>query len=145
MNYYLIILGLLTIGGLLTTVWGLNSWRHAKRVATWPVTEGVIESSTAHSDDDDLLPEILFRYEVGGISYTNKLELPAGTLPSQELAKRLTRDYPAGKDVGVRYDPEAHAVSLIDGTQHKGGGDAFIILFGVAGTLFGVLAILQGI
>ncbi|MBI1194585.1 MAG: DUF3592 domain-containing protein [Gammaproteobacteria bacterium] len=144
MNYYLIILGLLTIGGLATTIWGLKSLRNTQRIAAWPGTGGTIESSTAQSVEDDLLPEIVYRYEVEAVSYRNKLELPAGTLPSQELAKRLARDYPVGKTVEVRYDPDAHGKSVIEGAQRKG-GDVFIILFGIAGTLFGILAMLQGI
>lgn len=144
MNYYLIILGLVTVGGLLTTAWGLKSWHGAKRVEAWPGTSGTVESAADQSEDDDLLPEIIYRYEVAGVSYRNKLELPSGTLPSQELAKRLARDYPVGKTVEVRYDPDAHATSTISGTQGKG-GDVFIILFGIASTLFGIVAIAQGL
>ncbi len=144
MNYYLIILGLLTVGGILTTIWGLRSWRQTRRVGHWPIVDGTIESSTAQSIDDDLLPEIVFRYEVDGKQYRNTIMLPSGTLPSQELAKHLEEDYPVGKTVSVRYHPDTHGTSSVEGTQNKG-GDIFIIIFGAASTVFGILAIIQGV
>ena len=144
MNYYLIILGLVTLGGLMTTVWGLLGWQRTRRVANWPKTNGMIELSTAQSADDDLLPEIVYRYEVEGVQYSRDITLPSGTLPSQELAKRLLRDYPVGKSVVVNYDPKDQGTSLVEGTLGNG-GDLFIILFGVASAIFGVVAILQGV
>jgi len=94
--------------------------------------------------DDDLLPEIIYQYEVDGVQYSNKIELPSGTLPSQELSKRLILTYPVGKKVEVHYDSECHGSAQVEGTQGKG-GDVFIILFGLASALFGALLIAQGI
>jgi len=144
MNYYIIVLGLLVVGGLATTVWGVKGWCKTRRVAMWPTTEGTIESSNPQSTDDDLLPEIIYRYDVNGTPYSSGLTLPSGTLPSEQLSKRLALDYPVGGKVAVRYDPVTPSTSVVEGAQGKS-GDIFIIFLGVASTVFGILAIIQGV
>ncbi len=137
MNYYSLILALLSLGGLIVTLWGFAGWRQKRRRRQWPQTTGTISVAEA---GDDLLPDIRYRYEVAGQTYENGLQLPSATEPSEELSRSLLGRYPVGRTVEVRYDPEAPANASIG--EQDGAADWLIITIGLAAFLFGAYALM---
>ncbi len=138
-NYYAIVLGLLTVGGMGVTAWGLlGLHRLHRRRRTWPTIQATIRESRG---GEDILPTIVYRYEVGDSVFERTLELPSGTEPSEELTNDLLRRYPVGSAVQVRYDPEApERAEVVD---LGGTTDWFIVAIGAATTGFGLYALLH--
>ena len=106
-NAYTLIIGLFTLGGLVTVVWGAMIIVRARNTARWPAATGTIEESTIASEDDDLLPNIVFSYTVNGSEFRRAFEFPGGVTPTREFAAEYLERYPAGAAVTVYYDPRA--------------------------------------
>lgn len=139
-NAYLVIIGLFILGGLATAAWGLRLIARARAVRRWPAAEGVIETVEPAGMDDDLLPHIVFSYRVDGKIYRRALELPAGALPSPELAAAWLRDYPAGGRITVYHDPQRPDAALLE--RGRDAGDWLIFALGVGAALLGVAMLL---
>ena len=137
MNYYELILWLLTAAGVGITAWGCLELNRARQRKAWPTTQAVVIESTG---GDDILPEIVYRYTVSGTSFDAALELPAGTEPSEELTRDLLERYAAGRSIEIRYDPaEPHRTEVVD----LGGSSVWLIItIGIATTAFGIFALI---
>ncbi|MCC6207903.1 MAG: DUF3592 domain-containing protein [Gammaproteobacteria bacterium] len=134
-NAYALIIGLFIAGGLITAGWGWRLIVRARAMRLWPATEGIIETAEVIGGEDDLLPHIVFSYRVDGKNYHRILELPPGALPSPELAAAWRRNYPAGGQVTVYYDPRRPDNALLE--LSGGAGDWLIFALGAAATLLG--------
>ncbi len=138
MNLYPVILGLVALGGLFVSLWGLRVLRQARRVRQWPTTQGVIDTCHASDEANDLLPEIVFGYRVDGRDYHRRFEFPEGTHPSPEFSRQYCERYPAGKVVEVYYDPQdPETATLEPGSQ----GDWMILALGILMLLGGLAAL----
>lgn len=138
MNYYSLILALLSLAGFAVMIWGIIGWLQTKKQRAWPNTQGSITHASA---GDDLLPDIRYRYQVSGKEYNNQLRLPPATEPSEELNQSLLKRYPAGSPVDVRYDPDTPDNASIGEGDHA--ADWLIIAIGLLGFLFGTYALLR--
>lgn len=139
MNLYAIILVIVTLGGIAISMWGWRVLKQTRETGQWPSTGGVIEASEPTSETDDLLPYIVYRYEVNGEVYRSSFEFPAGTNPMPEFAESYVRKYPVGAAVAVFYNPELPEQSTLEpGTR----GDWMILALGVLMALGGAISLL---
>lgn len=113
-NAYVIIIVLFILGGTATTIWGWTILAEARQRRLWPQTEGIIESAKRASDSDDLLPEIVFSYQVGKESYRCHYEFPGGTTPTPELTTRYLNKYRSGSMVQVFYNPASPQIATLE-------------------------------
>jgi len=141
-NAYTLIIGLFTLGGLVTVVWGAVIIVRARNTARWPAASGTIEESAIASEDDDLLPNIVFRYAVNGSEFRRTLEFPGGITPTRELAAEYLGKYPAGAAVTVYYDPRAPGTATLEPGLAR--GDWLVLAFGVGASLLGISMLLMG-
>jgi len=141
MNYYVIILIIVIVGGISVTVWGAGGMVIKARQRHWPKTLGTISSCA--SVDDDMLPDVTFNYEVDGVTRSGRISFPSGTHPTEQLATKVENDHPIGSPVEVWYNPEKPDESLTGEGMRR--GDLFITLIGIALTLTGIAALLQGL
>ncbi|TND01753.1 MAG: Uncharacterized protein FD120_2517 [Gammaproteobacteria bacterium] len=142
MNPYIFILGLFTLAGLLTTMWGWRIIARARQTLRWPSTEGVIDKSEETSDTSDLLPTIGFSYMVAGQTRGSRLEFPGGITPTPEFTRHYLNKYPAGEKVRVYYDPaDPDRTTLEPGL---GQGDWLIFVVGLLATFIGAGLLLFG-
>jgi hypothetical protein len=140
-NAYAIIIGLFILGGLITAAWGARLIVRARAVRRWPAAEGVIETADPARPDDDLLPHIVFSYRVNGKTYQSAADLPAGTLPTPEMAAAWLSRYPAGRRVTVTYDPRRPECALLE-PGRGGAGDWLVFALGAGAALLGVIMLL---
>ena len=137
MNLYSLILAAVTLGGIGISIWGWLILQKSRRREQWPQVAGKIEASNTTSQLNDLLPEIIFSYQVNGKDYHKQFEFPEGTHPLPEFTKAYNEKYPVGKTVDVFYNPEnPESATLEPNTQ----GDWMILAMGVAMTVGGVLS-----
>jgi hypothetical protein len=142
-NPYIIILALFTAVGLGTTFWGLKILLDTRKSRAWPSVRGQITCSKAHSDDDELLPDIRFSYTVDDTAYEKQLEFPGGTTPTREFSNHYVDRFPAGATVDVHYDPQRPEQATLE----PGGrpGDWLVFAFGLGATLLMIAALLSGV
>ena len=141
-NPYMIVLGLFVVAGLLATLWGLRIIVQARRTAQWPTVQGIIEKSIVTSNDNDLLPNIIFCYEVNGQAYQRSVEFPRDVTPSQEFASSYVDRYPEGSHVLVYYNPENPENATLE--PGLGQGDWLVFAIGLGMLVFGILFLAFG-
>ncbi len=139
MNAYFIIILLVIIGGIITSVWGLRVLRASRKTAQWPTVEGVVKESEPVSEHDDLLPHILYQYEVNGQKYDSTVEFPPDTCPLPEFARSYVEKFPVGASVHVYYKPEHPEESTLEPSLQ---GDWMILAMGLLMAVGGVVALL---
>ncbi len=139
MNLYSIILASVALGGIGISIWGWLILQKSRKIKQWPRIIGIIESSNPTSAENDLLPEIVFSYQLDGKKYQKQFEFPDGTHPLPEFSKAYNEKYPVGKKVEVFYNPDQHeAATLEPGAQ----GDWMILAMGIAMHIGGVLSLI---
>ncbi len=139
MNLYFIILASVAFGGIGISIWGWLILQKSRKIEQWPRTTGIIEISDPTSPENDLLPNIIFSYQLDGKKYQKQFEFPEGTHPLPEFTKAYNDKYPVGKKVEVFYDPQQHETATIEpGTQ----GDWMILAMGLAMVIGGVLSLI---
>ncbi len=140
-NAYAVILWLFLLGGLAITLWGWSIIATARQTLRWPQVDGVIERSDVLSDEDDLLPMIVFSYLVNGQQQNGKVEFPAGTMPTPELAASYVERYPLGSRVRVFYNPMNIQQSTL--APGMGQGDWMIFALGVMATIVAIMSLVM--
>ena len=139
MNPYLIILILVTLGGIGISIWGWQILRNSQKMRNWPHVEGVIEKSEPSSEHDDLLPHIVYCFEVDDQALRSNFEFPSGTQPLPEFSQAYLKKYPTGAKVQVFYNPQQPSHSTLEpGAQ----GDWLIMALGILMTFGGAIALL---
>ncbi len=139
MNLYPVILAAVALGGIGISVWGWQTLQHARKVQAWPTVSGVIEACEATSAANDLLPDIVFSYQVAGRNYRRSFTFPDGTHPLPEFTRQYMTRYPVGKTVNIYYQPEQpENATLEPGSQ----GDWMILALGIMMAAGGVIALL---
>lgn len=141
-NPYIIILLLFTLTGLASMGWGWQMIVKARRTRAWPTVPGHIVESTPESEDNDLLPHIVFRYTVEGRDHTAALEYPRDLTPDEEFRAKYLAKYPAGATAAVYYDPTNPARATLEPGFISGDWMVFAIGLGMA--VFGVIFLLSG-
>ncbi len=143
MNLYSVILGAVAIGGLGLTIWGWSILSKSRKIKSWPTVAGKINESktsseSANSVNSDLLPHIIFSYQVNGKTYTNVFKFPEGTHPLPEFNQAYLRRYPAGKAVTVYYNPDQPETATL---EPEAQGDWMILAMGVMMTVGGLITL----
>ncbi|MBL1275454.1 MAG: DUF3592 domain-containing protein [Ectothiorhodospiraceae bacterium] len=139
MNLYSLILAFTTLAGIGLSLWGWGIIQKSKAVREWPQTSGIIEVSDPTSEANDLLPDIVFSYQVNNKDYRKHFEFPEGTHPLPEFAKAYNEKYPVGATVLVFHNPEKPEIATLEpGAQ----GDWMILAMGIALTIVGALSLL---
>jgi hypothetical protein len=141
-NPYSLILGLFTVMGLATTLWGWLVIVRARETARWPHVSGKIETSTMAADADELLPDIQFSYTLADKHYRKSIEFPSGTTPTLQLSESYVNKFPSGATVDVYYHPDHTEQATLEPGQRP--GDWMILAFGLGTTLLMVLILLLG-
>ena len=138
MNPYLIILTLVTLSGIGISIWGWQILRNSQKVRNWPSIEGTIEESEPSSKQDDLLPHIVYRYEVDGQALRSSFDFPSGTQPLPEFSQAYAKKYPVGAKVRVFYNPQLTSHSTLEpGAQ----GDWMVLAVGIFMAVGGAIAL----
>jgi len=140
LNPYSIILGLFTAAGLGTMLWGWIIIARARKTRDWPHIEGRIDSSHVHAEDDALLPDIRFHYQVDGRDYQTAMEFSADTSPTREFSEDYVRRFPPGATVKVYYNPEQPDQATLEPGLRP--GDGMVFGFGLGITVLMVLMLL---
>ncbi len=137
---YVVILTMLTVTGIIATVWGWLILAKAKKSKQWPSIEGEIVKSRRGLGRNDPLPDIEFRYTVQGRTYAKTQEFSADLTPDEEFTDNFLKKYPVGTSVTVYYDP----YDPEQATLEKGfiSGNWMVFALGVGVTLFGVLSLI---
>lgn len=139
MNLYPAILSFVTLGGIGVSIWGWRILQKSRKIAQWPKTKGCIEVSNPSSAENDLLPEIVFSYQLNGTDYRRQFTFPEGTHPLPEFAKAYNDKYPVGATVDIFYNPEQPEIATLEpGAQ----GDWMIFALGIAMAISGALTLL---
>jgi Protein of unknown function (DUF3592) len=139
MNLYSAILIAVTLGGIGLSIWGWKILQKTRKMEQWPRANGKIESFKDSSKENDLLPEIIFSYQVNGKNYRRQFEFPEGTHPLPEFVTFYKNKYPVDKDVEIFYDPEQPETATLEpGAQ----GDWMILAIGIAFVAGGVLSLI---
>ena len=136
-SFHDIFLGILTLGGVATTIWGWLIIANNRRMRTWPQVEGIIEKSKRGMDHHDLLPEIAFIYSVNGTQYNCTQEFPGSLTPNKEFTDTYLEKYPLGAKVNIRYDPRAPGRATLEGAIVK--DDWMVFWWGIGMIAIGVL------
>ena len=135
MGPYSFILMLFTLAGLVMTFWGWVIIVRGKKTLRWPSVEGAIERSSASSEDNDILPKIVFSYRVADRRYERSLPLPAGSGVTPDFAESYVKKYPQGAKVRVHYNPERpDQATLEPGLRHD---DWLVFAIGLLATVCG--------
>ncbi len=138
MSYYAIIVGAFLVAGLALTAYGWRVFQKGRQVRQWPSVPGRIVRAEEISAEDDLLPDIRFRYVVDGRDYEGRLQFPAGTAPMPGFARHQVEKYPLGREVTVYYDPRCPERASLE----PGAADDWMLLAtGIGVTLLGVGAL----
>lgn len=139
MNPYFIILTLVTFGGIGISIWGWQILRNSQKVRNWPSVGGTIEESKPSSEHDDLLPHIVYCYEVDNQTLRSSFEFPSGTQPLPEFTQAYLKKYPIGEKVQVFYNPQQTNHSTLEpGAQ----GDWMVLAVGILMAIGGAVALL---
>ncbi len=120
-----------------------GGWMFVKtlRANQWPVTDGVILTAEmkAHSGEngDTYSPEVTYRYQVNGSSYTGE-KIAIGQMSSSTgYAQGVLNRYPVGQKVSVHYSPGDPSAAVLETGIHGGVWICFGV--GTAFALFGIL------
>ena len=139
MNLYPAILAFVTLSGIGISIWGWMILQKSRITRQWPRATGTIESFKDSSAVNDLLPEIIFSYQVDGKPYRCHFEFPEGTHPLPEFVTFYRNKYPVGAEAEVFYNPEQPEIATLEpGAQ----GDWMILAMGIAMTLGGALSLI---
>jgi hypothetical protein len=142
-NAYGIIIGLFLAFGIITTLWGWRILAQGRKTLQWPNVEGIIEeSSLSSAGNDDLFPQITFRYSINGETFQDTLKFSRDITPTQEFAKSYVEKYPVGRQVQVYYDPSQPARATLE--PGSGQGDWLVLAIGMGMTIFGILFLFVG-
>lgn len=142
MSPYVIVIILFILAGAATALWGLAVVAQGRKSQGWPSTEGVIEKSQPSSEEDDLLPEIVFRYSAAGRDHVKTFEFPRGISPHPQLSVDYVTRYPVGARVRVYYDPADPSRATLE--PGVGRGDWMIFVLGASAILLGLVALIVG-
>ena len=137
LNPYSIILGLFVASGVLVTLWGVRIIFIARKTLKWPFVGGKIEESRINFGAGDLLPCIVFSYNVGEKNYQQQMTFPRDITPSQEFTKSYLEKYPVGFLVQVFYDPNNPESATLEPGPAE--GDWLILVVGLAMLVLGIL------
>ena len=143
MNLYPLILGTVFIGGIGVSIWGWRIMARSKIMKAWPTTTGIIEQASASSEgmdtpNSDLLPHIVFSYQVNEKNYQRVFEFPEGTHPLPEFNKAYLDKYPVGKKVDIYYNPEQPENATLEPETR---GDWMILALGIMMIIGGAAAL----
>ncbi len=138
MNLYSAILGTVLLAGLGITAWGWKILANSKKIKQWPTTEGIIEEST-EKPELDLLPHIVFSYQIEGKQYQRKFDFPEGTHPLPEFNQTYLKRYPVGKNVTIYYNPEQFETATLEAETQ---GDWMILALGILMAVGGLITLL---
>ncbi|WP_162806702.1 DUF3592 domain-containing protein [Sphingosinicella terrae] len=145
-------IGLLVAAG--TGAWYLAESRAAGAAAAWPQVSGTVvetrvdqrrsrhrnTASSASARRYRYTPVIIYDYRVEGQSYRGERVWLTDDRewPDSRPARAFLADYPPGREVTVRYDPEepGEAALIVDGPP------VWMLLFPVLGLLFVVAGLL---
>lgn len=141
-NSYVLILWLFLLVGLGVIGWGWSIVAAARRTERWPQVEGVIEQCDPTSQEDDLLPSIVFSYAVNGAPLRSPLIFAAGTTPTPEFAASYMQRYPKGTKVTVSYNPARVEEATLEPGMRQ--GDWMVFGFGVVSTIVAVVSLIIG-
>lgn len=139
MNLYPIILGTVLLGGIIISIWGWRVLAKSRKIKSWPVTKGTIDESDPTSETNDLLPHIVFSYQVEGKTYQRAFQFPDGTHPLPEFNQTYLNKYPVGKEVDVYYDPAQPETATLEAESQ---GDWMILALGIMMTIGGIVTLL---
>lgn len=139
MNLYSLILAFVALSGVGVSIWGWRILNTSRKIRQWPCTKGIINTSNSSSPTNDLLPEIIFSYQVNNKQYQREFEFPDGTHPLPEFAKAYNEKYPVGAEVDVFYNPDQPETATLEpGAQ----GDWMVLSLGIAMTVAGILSLI---
>ncbi len=139
MNLYPVILLVVTLGGVVLSVWGWKVLAKSREAGGWPTTTGVIRESQLRSKTNDLLPHIVFDYQFEGREYSRVFEFPEGTHPLPEFTQSYLNKYSVGKEVVVYCQPQRpENATLEPGAQ----GDWMILALGILMAVGGAITLL---
>ncbi|MDH5299801.1 MAG: DUF3592 domain-containing protein [Gammaproteobacteria bacterium] len=141
MNYYVIILVMFSLTGVVLTVWGWRVMSQARQRKTWPTVSGEIVVSSREQGVIDLFPRIEYSYEIEGTTHQQLMEFPDGTQPTPEFCQAYLKKYPLGAAVTVYYQPGKPDVSTLEPSEE---GDWMILALGILLTVFGTGFALSG-
>lgn len=141
-NAYTFILFLFTVTGAAVSVWGWLSLRKTRTQSQWSSTTGEIITAQASSEEDDLLPLIEYRYQVGEQAVQARLRFASGTSPSEQLQQLVLNKYPLGASVTVYFNPQDPQQTTLE--PGKAGGDALILIFGLGMLVLGLFMLVFG-
>lgn len=141
-SFYEIFLGIFTLAGVVTAVWGWLIIARVKKIQTWPCVEGVIEKSKRGMEHHDLLPEIVFSYTADGRRRTSTQEFPGSLTPSKEFTDNYLEKYPAGAKVQVYYDPAAPGRATLETGFIS--GDWMVFIWGLGMIVIGIVFLVAG-
>lgn len=139
MNLYPLILGTVLVGGIIISAWGWKVLAKSRKMKSWPTTIGTIAQASPSSESNDLLPHIVFSYQVKGKTYQRAFEFPEGTHSLPEFNQAYLDKYPVGKEVEVFYDPDQPETATLEPETQ---GDWMILALGLMMTIGGAVALL---
>lgn len=118
MMKWLMALMILLFGGGLAFSGGRMIYRTRASTA-WPTTEGSVVSSTVETlrskRSVSFHPEVRYRYEVNGQSYTSDtISFGGNDSGALAAAQSYTHHYPSGAKVTVHYEPEDPSVVCLE-------------------------------
>ena len=138
LNLYPAILGAVLLAGLGITIWGWKILANSRKIKQWPTVEGMIEKSY-EKPENDLLPHIIFSYQVEAKQHQRKFKFPEGTHPLPEFNKAYLNKYPVGKNVTVYYNPNQPETSTLEPETQ---GDWMILALGIMMAAGGLITLL---
>ena len=137
MNPYGIIISLFTLGGLGMAAWGWIIIARGKKTLLWPSVDGVIERSQLASEENDILPKIVFSYTVSDHRYQRDATLTGGSGVTPDYAESVVKKFPEGAKVRVHYNPaQPEQAALEPGPAHD---DWLIFSIGAGAAAMGIV------
>lgn len=129
--------GLFLAAGLALLWAGSAERRHARASATWPTTQGIVETSASSVVRRRLNVRIVYTYEVPATHYRSG-RVAFGSY-SPEAGRRWLKQYPVGAAASVHFDPKNPAISVLEPRLVEGNWvmPSFGALFLAAGCLMG--------
>jgi len=124
------------------TVWGWIIITRGKKTLRWPSVEGAIEESLRSSDENDILPKIVFSYRIGDHRYQRELALPGSAGVTPDFAESYVKKYPQGTKVRVHYNPEQPDEATIEPGLAR--DDWLIFVIGMLATALGAAFLVFG-
>ncbi|MBL4850802.1 MAG: DUF3592 domain-containing protein [Gammaproteobacteria bacterium] len=140
MNYYVIILLLVLLGGIGVTIWGWKILLVSRKMSQWPAVEGEITKSNSAHLSGEFSPNIQYHYVVNGKGYQRDFEFPRDVESIPELSASYIKKYPMGKKVTVYYNTSNPDEAVLEPTLR---GDWMILVLGLVAIVAAVLALLS--